>query len=187
MEPPESLSPTASPDEAEQASLDRRAESDDPYTVDKWKPKHNEVLALHLAGYKNKSIAALLDLHADYVSSIINDPRAQRAVSEMQHRQFKNIRMRLERRLARLGDAAVENLEETLTADIEAGTPAKKHQDKMSWRLFDEVFGEPDEDDTPGPTLSKDTEERIVQALEESEKIREAEEVEATVKEEANG
>lgn len=180
-EPAESLFPGETADEAREKA--EETVRNKTWQIEKWKPRHNQVLSLHLAGYKNTEIAAILDYSEEHISRVLNDPRARAAIAEIQHRQFKNVRMRLEQKLAKLGEEAVENLAETITANIKAGTPAKKHQDKMSWELYDRIFGAEDDQEPDGPTFSPETEQRLAEALEESQMIREAEEVDAVEKE----
>jgi len=42
----------------------------------KWNPRHRLIIALHLAGDKNKEICEKLGLSESHVSLILNDPRA---------------------------------------------------------------------------------------------------------------
>lgn len=58
-------------------------QGDEYWSPDKWSPRHRIVVALHLAGDKNKEIAEKLDLSESRVSIILNDPRAVHEVQRM--------------------------------------------------------------------------------------------------------
>jgi len=49
---------------------------DKAWSPDKWNPRHRLIVALHLAGDKNKEIARKLKLSQSHVSLILSDPRA---------------------------------------------------------------------------------------------------------------
>jgi transposase len=46
------------------------------WSPEKWNPRHRLIIALHLAGDKNKEICEKLGLSESHVSLILNDPRA---------------------------------------------------------------------------------------------------------------
>ncbi len=51
-------------------------DGDHAWSPTKWNPRHRLIIALHLAGDKNKEICAKLGLSESHVSLILNDPRA---------------------------------------------------------------------------------------------------------------
>lgn len=57
-------------------------ERNKPWQPEKWNPRHRLIIALHLAGDKNKEICEKLKVTPTHVSMILNDPRA---VYEIEH------------------------------------------------------------------------------------------------------
>jgi len=55
---------------------------DKAWSPDKWNPRHRLIVALHLAGDKNKEIARKLKLSQSHISLILSDPRA---IYEIEH------------------------------------------------------------------------------------------------------
>jgi transposase len=49
---------------------------DKAWSPEKWNPRHRLIVALHLAGDKNKEIAKKLKLSQSHISLILSDPRA---------------------------------------------------------------------------------------------------------------
>lgn len=151
-------------------------------TVENWKPKHDRVLQLHLAGYQITTIADITGYSREWVSDLINDPRAQQRIEKMRERLYDQLEEDLAIKMKFLGPKAVENIRETLEGDHDPGSKAKKHQDKMSFELLDRIgHGKSSSDDERkgggGVVLSGEDSERLVEAIEKSNKAREEHEV----------
>lgn len=147
--------------------------ADSRYAVAKWKPLHDTVLALHLSGYKNTSIGAIVGLDPSYVGDLLNDPRAKKAISKLRQRLLDNQVNTLEDKLALLGGEALDNIRQTVTAEIQAGSRAKKHQDKVSFDVLELIGVGQDKEADGGMKLSKDASERLAEALDDADKAQE--------------
>lgn len=148
------------------------------YAVAKWKPVHDTVLALHMAGYAHKSIAAIVGLSPSHVTDLINDPRAQKAVQKIRKRLFENQLRNLEGKLTMLGDAAVGNLRKTVNADIAPKSKAKKHQDRVSMDVLDMIGVGQDGRGDDGMKLTKEASERLADAMEKADEAEQTHEIE---------
>lgn len=155
------------------------------YAIKKWKPRHSQVVFLHVAGYSNKSIAAQTDFNPEHVSYLLNDPRAQKAIREIEERMFKNFDQRTRRKMQALGDMAIDNIAQTVMADlsdVSVGSKAKKHQDDVSFELLDRIgYGRKQASrpgDDQGTQLPEQVGERLAEAIEKSEVAEQADEIE---------
>ncbi|MGD9631347.1 MAG: hypothetical protein AB7V18_19080 [Pyrinomonadaceae bacterium] len=61
-------------------------EGNKDWSPDAWSPRHRLVIALHLGGDRNWEIAEKLNLSENYVSVILNDPRAVYEIERMSER-----------------------------------------------------------------------------------------------------
>lgn len=60
------------------------------------KPRHKQVIALHLAGWESQRIAEKLDLTVAWVSTVLSDPLAREVISnfdELHEEEFKRLRV----------------------------------------------------------------------------------------------
>lgn len=146
-----------------------------------WKPIHDQIVAFRIMGYNNLEIAEFTGYNKDHISDILNDPRALKAVSEAQGRIRKEMMNGIGDRLVGLAQVGVRGLEKTVRGDFEAGTRAKAHQDNVTFGLLDRIgYGKKTEITTKGSNgiqLSRDTEERLVSALEKANEVSEIHEM----------
>lgn len=151
-----------------------------------WKPIHDKIVALALAGYSNNSIAAIVGYSHVRVCQILKDPRAEAAIKALQSRMFDKFHERIEGKLLMLGERAVENIGVTINAEIAPATKAKRHQDNVSFKLLDTLGYGSKQDlnrgNDGGIQLTPEASDRIATAIEKANEaqriIEQAEEVE---------
>ena len=140
-----------------------------------WKPYHDQVIALHLAGYSIDAIAAALKRSRNGVANVINDPRAQKVIEVARKRTYGNIMEAVGDRMAVLGPKALDNIADTINIPVEdaegkvaIGTKAKIHQDNVSFELLNRLgFGKGQEKTEAGVLkLSPETEKKLVEGVE---------------------
>jgi len=95
----------------------------------KWSPKQDVVVGLHLAGKSNSDIAEATGFTVVRVSQIINDPTGQRLIQDGQKRLRLKMHENIGDRVLEMADKGSKKLMETIEADFNPGTDAKKHQD----------------------------------------------------------
>ena len=79
-----------------------------------WKPIHDQMIALHIAGYNIDAIAKPLNRARNTVAGVIHDPRAQTAIEFSRTRTFSTIMTAVDDRMVVLGVKALDNLAETI-------------------------------------------------------------------------
>lgn len=155
--------------------------------VVKWSPKHDQVVALRLAGYDVMSICATTGYSDVQVRRILKNPRAKKAMEAARERMLGKFLVGIQDQMVSLGPRALKNIAQTIRQDTEVGTKAKVHQDNVSFELlsrlgFSKKASRENGDGVRGALLDRDMQERLVTALEKSNKAREihanAEEVE---------
>lgn len=151
--------------------------------VENWKPAHDRVLLLYIAGYQIKDVAEVTGYCREHVGELLKDPRAQKRIDRMRERMYDQLEDDISMKLEMLGAEAVDNIRRTLVADHKPGTKAKKHQDKMSFDLLDRIGhgksnGSSEGGGTGSVELSEEDAGRLVEALEKSKKAREEHEIE---------
>ncbi len=153
-----------------------------------WTHKHDAVIALHLAGYGNPSIAAATDFTEGHVRRVLHDPRAQKAIKSARSRMLGKFMFNIHERMITLGTLAVENIAKTIEEDTSVGTKAMVHQDNVSFELLSRVgYGRKDNASNGngkgrgGLNLSPEGEERFLKAIERSDYAREVNIVEAEI------
>jgi hypothetical protein len=140
-----------------------------------WSPRHDQVLALHIAGYTHEGIALATDFSIGHIRRILRDPRAERALEVLRRRMMGNVLVHVEDRLKALAPLAVDNITETIEGDFENGTKAKIHQDDVSFELLARVgFGRKElAGDKGGVQLPPEEAKRFVDAIEKANRARE--------------
>lgn len=144
-----------------------------------WKPVHDQMIALFIAGYKVDVIAKALNRSRNTVTRVLRDPRAQKAIEVLRKRQFESIHQKVGDRLVALSEQAVSNIAETIETPVRTkegvpaiGSKAKIHQDNVSFELLARVgFGKQQKsEDSRGLRLSPETEKKLVDGIERARK-----------------
>lgn len=141
--------------------------------VKRWKPRHDIMVLMHVAGKDNNEIAAHLGILPQRVSNVLNTRRGAARVAEMRERILGSVEEEIEAKLTTLGPKAVENIRRTIVAETPASSlRAKAHQDKVSFELLSRIgFGRRDGNGNGGEggiKLDRDMQERLVAGLEKS-------------------
>lgn len=153
--------------------------------VEYWKPKHDQVVSLHLAGYSNIRIGQIIDYTPEYVSAILCDPRALAAVMEFQRRIRDRSIEDIENYIVELAEKSIRNIAVTVEHEFDPGSKGKEHQDAVGFKLLACLGydGQRRGEQRVQPIqMSREMEERLVNAMEKTREvdmlIAEAEEVE---------
>ena len=140
-----------------------------------WKPIHDQMIALHIAGYSIDLIAKSVNRARNTVAGVIHDPRAQKAIEFARKRTFSTIMTAVDDQMVVLGVKAIENIAETITTPVRdsegkpaIGTRAKVHQDNISFELLSRIgFGKGgQQEEAGGLRLSPETEKKLVAGIE---------------------
>lgn len=142
-----------------------------------FKTHHDRIVLMHLQHMKNYEIAEELGITPQRVHQVLKDPAAQRQIAEFRRRLREVVHEDIEGRMLKLGPSALENIAQTIDAEIPAHHRAKKHQDDVSLKLLDRLGYTPRSDRATdgegGLRMDRDLQERLVGALESSERIHE--------------
>lgn len=165
--------------------------------IAQWTARHDEVVALAIAGYEIKSIAAIVDYSEPNVKKVLKEPRAVKALQLARTRMIGSAMIEVKDRMAALGTHALKNIEDTVMADVRddkgrlnIGGRAKMHQDSVSFELLSRLGytgkGNGNGDRPEGSLrLSPEAEERFITALEKANRaeilFKQSEKVEAEV------
>lgn len=142
--------------------------------IQNWKVRHDKIVLLHLAGLSNKEIAAALDLTEQRVSQVLQDPLAKQIIAAGRDAIRKKLLSDVEDRIVHLAHRSLENIEETVNAEISPLHPMKRHQDKLGLELLSMIGYHRAPAPTPaGPSVPAEVFERLTRALERSERVRE--------------
>ena len=140
-----------------------------------WKPIHDQMIALHIAGYNIDAIAKALNRARNTVAGVIHDPRAQKAIEFSRKRTFSTIMTAVDDQMVVLGVKAIDNIAETINTPVRdsegapaIGTRAKIHQDNISFELLTRIgFGKGNQpEEAGGLRLSPETEKKLVAGIE---------------------
>lgn len=149
------------------------------------KPKHENIILLHLAGLKNVEIAATLGITAQTVSNILGDEKAVELIEAGRDNIRKNLTTAMEDKLLVLANKSLDNLQKTVEADISVKHRAKVHQDRVGVDLLKLMgYGEKKNDNAVANPITNEIANRLASALERAETVREIEIEEAEVIEE---
>lgn len=146
-----------------------------------WGPQHDLIVALKAAGMKQKDIAKEMSVSEPWVSVVINSKEGQAKLASYSSVLTEALAQNLAGRISQLSDAAVGNIEKTITANIAPVHRAKVHQDNMSIKVLEHVgVMNPEKQDANHgrPLLSAEGEKRLLDALEKSDKATQAVEAE---------
>ena len=101
-----------------------------------WKPRHENIVVLHLNGWSNIAIADYMGITPVRVHQVLQDPQAQAVIRATMSRVRENLSAETADRLLELTEKAVERIAETLDMTFVPGTDPKKHQDNVSLQLL---------------------------------------------------
>ena len=141
--------------------------------VKRWKPRHEIICIMHVAGRPNSEISPQVGIEPERVSYIINSKRGQARVEALRKQILGGVAKTIEDQLSILGPTAVSNIARTIEAEIPASAGrAKAHQDKVSFELLSRIgYGRKDQVGGAGEggiRLDRDIQERLAGALEKS-------------------
>lgn len=138
----------------------------------RWKPRHEMICLMHVAGKANNEIAPVAGVNQERVSYIINSKRGQARVEVLRKQILGGAAKTIEDRLTILGPTAVSNIARTIEAEIPTSAGrAKAHQDKVSFELLSRIgYGRKEQTGTGDSSirLDRDIQERLAGALEQS-------------------
>ncbi|MCP1391888.1 MAG: hypothetical protein J5I35_03955, partial [Methanothrix harundinacea] len=136
------------------------------YEPENWGPQHRMIVALRMAGMKNKEIAERMGLGAPRVSIILNDPRAQAEIQRMAP-VVANSTLDAHVRLQLLSSEALDEISAELRE-----SPDEKIRQKAAFGILDRAGYGPQSTRVvkPAPFDSK-VEDRLLRALESPEPI----------------
>lgn len=106
-----------------------------------WLPKHEVVVQLKIARWKNEAIAEEVGLTKERVSQILSDPRARAIVRARNHQIREDMGKSIGGRLLKLADKSVKRIEETMdqSFDPSENSEMKRHQDNLGLKLLQGV------------------------------------------------
>jgi hypothetical protein len=140
--------------------------------VKRWKPRHELICLMHVAGRANNEIAPHVGVNQERVSYVINSKRGQARIEALRKQIIGGAARNIEEQLTILGPRAVANIAQTIEAEVPAVGRAKAHQDKVSFELLARIgYGRKDQSGGSGDTgirLDRDIQERLAGALEKS-------------------
>lgn len=147
--------------------------------VKAWKPIHTKIALLSATGMKNIEIAELVEMTPAWVCRILGDPRAERMKEIFVDRLRDSLMTSVRDRIVALAEDALENIEQTVVADVDPDSARKMWQDKVSLEVLNRAgFGK---SATPkvsgGIILSKEASDELVEAIKKSDEARRLHEV----------
>lgn len=134
-----------------------------------------------MQGRKNVDIAEILDMTPENVHLILKDPKAMMMIEKYRRQVQDNFMDDVETRLLGLGAKAVDNIAQTIEAEVPLGSRIKKHQDDVSFKLLDRIGFTPkskNEEAGGAVKFDRDIQERLATALEHTRKIHQYDEAE---------
>ena len=158
----------------------------------KWKHKYDRIVFLKIQGWSCQEIADEVGLQVPRVSVILCSRLGKERLALWEERLAERCFSTIEQGLVGLGPKAVENIAETVNAEIpEKATRRKQHQDKISFELLSRIgFGKKETgravDESGLNGLPRDLQERLVTALEQSAEATRINEIPFTETEEAD-
>lgn len=87
------------------------------------RPRHHEIIRLHLQGLSNVQIASVLSLHTNTVSRCIRDWEAQRIINNEQERRTRNVQT-ISDRISKLTSHTFDLIEEAINEGTLGGPEA---------------------------------------------------------------
>jgi len=101
-----------------------------------WKPRHENVVMLHLGGWNNIAIANYTRMTPERIYQILQTPQAQALIASQMDRIRERFGSDVSDKLLKLTEISVNRVSETLEQDFIPGTDAKKHQDKVALEIM---------------------------------------------------
>jgi len=142
--------------------------------VKTWKPIHTKIALLSATGMKNIEIAELVGMTPAWICRILGDPRAERLKEAFVERLRDNLMTSMGDRIVALAEDALENIEQTVVADIDPDSARKMWQDKVSLEVLNRAgFGKNAAPRVSGGiVLSKEASDELVEAIKKSDEAR---------------
>lgn len=103
-----------------------------------YKPRQEQVLALHLAGLKNQEIAKVLDYSESRVSILITDPRAQELIAQTRGQLLRDMSVEVKDVIVSHSMEAVEKV-----VDLMRNAKSEKVQQTSAFDLLDRAGHKP--------------------------------------------
>jgi len=104
--------------------------------IKKWGFKHEQVVGLHLAGWKHDDIGKKVGYTKTRVMQVLNDSQAKEIIRVAKLHLRKRMGEDIEDRLVLLSETSVGRLEETMDTTFIPGTKPKMHQDGLALGLL---------------------------------------------------
>ena len=169
--------------------------------ITQWKPIHDQIAALHIAGHGPDSIATITGVTKGHVYRVLNDPRTLNVIEFARKRAYGQLMTTIQDKMVGVGEQAIDNIASTINTKVEdsegnvaVGTKAKIHQDNVSFELLDRIgYGKHRQKDegSGGIQLSPETEKKLVAGIERAKEAQiifeKAERVEITTIKEEDG
>lgn len=152
--------------------------------IQNWKPLHDQVVQLHIAGVQNQVIAEIFGLTQERISQILHDPIGRQLIRLGQQRLRETIGRSIEDRLLILADRSIDNLRLTVEQDgVDVTSSFKRHQDSVGFKILEMAgYGKKDEHDRKGDaTPTKEQMGKMLDLLDRREQARELVDAEFTI------
>ena len=144
--------------------------------ITQWKPVHDQIAALHIAGHGPDSIATITGVTKGHVYRVLNDPRTLNVIEFARKRAYGQLMTTIQDKMVGVGEQAIDNIASTINTKVEdsegnvaVGTKAKIHQDNVSFELLDRIgYGKHRQKDegAGGIQLSPEAEKKLVAGIE---------------------
>lgn len=140
--------------------------------VQKFTPRRDQVVLLHLSGMSHGDIAKLTRYTPQRVYELLTDPIAVKLIEEGRAKIISGMLQNIDGRLVQLANRSLDNIQKTVDAKISALHPAKRHQDKLGIDLLRMIgYGESRANTDQGGSLTNEMADRLSRALERSDRV----------------
>jgi len=104
--------------------------------IKNWKPRHENIVMLHIGGWSNEAIAEYVKITPQRVYQVLQTHQAKALIATHLERVREQFGTEISDKLLNLAKLSVDRIEETLDQAFIPGTDAKKHQDRVSLDLL---------------------------------------------------
>lgn len=138
--------------------------------VKSWLPIYDQMVIMFVSGATYQQISDELDYSTTRIGAVLKSELGQARIKEVADNINERVMAGIGGKFTHMAQRAVQNLEETINADIPIqALKAKKHQDFVSIKVLEMAGFGKGGDKTPAntqPLLSKEGEKRLVKAIE---------------------
>ncbi len=140
--------------------------------IKRWSVAHEQIVHLHIGRWTNEALAKHFGLSIVRISQILADPKARAIVDDMVGRLRAKMEENFEDGLLVLATSGMRRIADTINyTEFVLGSPAKMHQDRLSLDLIKLVKGDSGKLEENAPPLNEALSTRLIEALEESNKV----------------